>query len=60
MSKPKRYTVCVDFDGVIHSYESPWKAAHLIADAPVAGALEWLCAISKKFDIVILSTRSPL
>lgn len=57
MSKGKRYTVCVDFDGVIHSYESPWVSPHVIPDAPVSGALEWLLKTSKKFDIAILSTR---
>jgi hypothetical protein len=52
-----RYTISVDFDGVIHSYKSPWKAVHIIPDDPVEGALEWLCAMGKKFDIAITSTR---
>lgn len=41
MSNP---IICVDFDGVIHSYTSPWIAPHVIPDPPVAGAIEWLQA----------------
>lgn len=57
--KPKneRYTVAVDFDGVIHSYTSPWVNAETIPDPPVPGAIEWLWEMSKRFEIVIFSTR---
>lgn len=34
--------ICVDFDGVIHSYTSGWKGVSVIADPPVPGAIEWL------------------
>ena len=34
--------ICVDFDGVIHSYVSPWVAPHIIPDPPVPGAIAWL------------------
>ncbi len=59
MSKPKneRYTVAVDFDGVIHRYDSPWVNAHTIPDGPVDGAIEWLFSALIKFDVVIFSTR---
>lgn len=59
MSKKKneRYTVAVDFDGVIHRYDSPWVNAHTIPDAPVDGALFWVYATLQKFDVVIFSTR---
>ena len=53
----KRYTIAVDFDGVIHSYVSPWVDAHLIPDPPVDGAIEWLKQIAESFDIVIFTTR---
>jgi len=33
-------TICVDFDGVIHSYTSGWKGAAVIPDRPVPGARE--------------------
>lgn len=53
----KRYTVAVDFDGVIHSYLTPWVAAHVIPDPPYPGALDWLHSILQDFDVVILTTR---
>lgn len=34
--------ICVDFDGVIHSYTSGWKGIDVIPDPPVPGAIEWL------------------
>lgn len=59
MSKAKgeRYTIAVDFDGVIHSYTSPWVNAHTISDRPVAGAIEWLRDIALKLEVVIFTTR---
>lgn len=59
MSKPKgeRWTIAVDFDGVIHSYVSPWVAPQVIPDPPVDGAIEWLSAIQEHFDVVIFTTR---
>jgi len=53
----KRYTIAVDFDGVIHRYDSPWINAHTIPDLPVAGAMNWLSNMIQTFDIVIFSTR---
>ena len=53
----ERYTIAVDFDGVIHSYTSPWVAAHVIPDPPVDGAIEWLMRMADQFDIVIFTTR---
>ena len=57
MSEAKRYTVAVDFDGVIHSYTSPWVAPHVIPDLPVAGAIDWLFQMIQRFDVVIFTTR---
>lgn len=34
--------ICIDFDGVLHSYTSGWKGADIIADPPVEGAMLWL------------------
>lgn len=34
--------ICVDFDGVIHSYKSGWKGVSEIPDDPVPGAINWL------------------
>lgn len=52
-----KYTVAVDFDGVLHSYTTSWRGAHVIPDAPVPGAIEWLHRTIQKFDVVILTTR---
>lgn len=54
----ERYTVAVDFDGVIHSYSSPWVDAATIPDPPVDGAIEWLFEMLQKFDVAITSTRN--
>lgn len=55
MSKP---ILCVDFDGVIHSYTSGWKGACEIPDPPVRGALSWLYAAGEHWQIAIYSSRS--
>jgi hypothetical protein len=34
--------LCLDFDGVIHSFKSGWKGAGKIPDPPVEGAIEWI------------------
>lgn len=54
----KRYTICVDFDGVIHSYTSGWQGADVILDPPVPGAIEWLNEMVKRFEVVIFTTRA--
>lgn len=38
----KNPIICVDFDGVIHSYVSGWMGVACIPDDPVPGAIEWL------------------
>jgi hypothetical protein len=55
--KPKQKTVCVDFDGVLHSYTSPWTTAEEIPDPPVPGALEFLTQAVQRFKVVVFSTR---
>jgi hypothetical protein len=52
-----RWTIAVDFDGVIHSYTSPWVAAEVIPDPPVDGAIEWLNQMRREFEVVIFTTR---
>lgn len=51
------YSIAVDFDGVIHSYTSGWAGADVIPDPPVPGAIDWLNEISKKFKVIIFTTR---
>lgn len=55
MGKP---ILCVDFDGVIHSYDSGWKGADVVSDGPVAGAIAWLYQVAMLFDVQIYSSRS--
>lgn len=55
MGKP---ILCVDFDGVIHSYTSGWKGETIVPDPPVAGALKWLWKATEWFDVQIYSSRS--
>ncbi|MGF1465298.1 MAG: hypothetical protein ACFCGT_04120 [Sandaracinaceae bacterium] len=53
-----RRTLCVDFDGVLHSYASGWRGATSIPDPPVEGAIAWLEAASERFDLAVTSARS--
>ncbi len=58
MSKP---ILCLDFDGVIHSYESGWHGnAEIILDLPVLGAFDFIRHASQYFDVMIFSSRSNL
>lgn len=50
--------VCIDFDGVIHSYTSGWKGEDVILDDPVPGVLEDLKIYLKHFKVCIYSSRS--
>lgn len=42
MSDRPNPIICVDFDGVIHSYSSGWQGIDVIPDPPVEGAIAWL------------------
>lgn len=55
MSKP---ILCLDWDGVIHSYTSGWKGARIIRDPPVEGAMKFIWDASEHFVIAIFSSRS--
>lgn len=55
MGKP---ILCLDFDGVIHSYKSGWKGADVIPDPPVDGAIAFILSALNEFDVVIFSSRS--
>ena len=50
--------LCLDFDGVLHSYESGWKGATVVPDPPVPGALEFLDRARHEFQVAIFSSRS--
>jgi len=55
VSKP---ILCLDFDGVIHSYTSGWKGADVIPDPPVDGAIAFMLGAMEHFTVVIFSSRS--
>lgn len=57
---PRKKTVLVDFDGVLHSYTSGWKGPTIIPDPPVEGAIEWLDRLLQdgRFKVCIFSTRN--
>lgn len=58
MAKYKK-TICVDFDGVIHSYSSGWKGTTNIVDPPTPGSREFLATLlNRQWDVVIFSTRA--
>ena len=55
MNKP---ILCLDFDGVIHSYTSGWKGPRTIPDDPVPGAIDFLVEALQHFRVAIYSSRS--
>ena len=51
--------ICLDFDGVVHSYRSGWQGISVIPDPPVPGAFEAINAYLKAgFVVAIYSSRS--
>lgn len=51
-------TIIVDFDGVIHSYTSPWSGPGVAEDPPVPGAIDFLFLAVRDFRVAIVSSRS--
>lgn len=50
--------ICLDFDGVIHSYTSGWQGTDIIHDPPVHGAIETLHHYLNNFSLAVFSARS--
>lgn len=57
-SGPSKLILCLDFDGVLHSYTSGWKGAAVVADPVVPGAVEFLAEATRVFDVQVFSSRS--
>jgi hypothetical protein len=55
---PTRPILCLDFDGVLHSYSSGWQGADVIPDPPVSGAIAFLREAVQHFTVAIYSSRS--
>jgi len=55
MGKP---ILCLDFDGVMHSYTSGWQGPTVISDPHVPGLFEFIDAAAEHFEIVVYSSRS--
>lgn len=52
-----KLTICLDFDGVIHGYQSGWKGAHTIPDDVVPGTKEAIIRLRKIFTVKVFSAR---
>jgi hypothetical protein len=52
-------TICLDFDGVIHSYMQPWIDAITIPDPAVFGAFEFITqCLDDGYAVAVHSSRS--
>ena len=58
LMESKKPILCLDFDGVCHSYVSGWKGASVIPDPHVPGLFEFLESAKQDFDIQVFSSRS--
>lgn len=60
-SEAMQRAICIDFDGVLHSYTSGWQGHELIGDGPVDGAREACQRLHEAgFKLYVLSSRSML
>jgi hypothetical protein len=52
-----RRTVCLDFDGVLHSYRSGWCGVEVIPDPPIHGTRDAIAHLRQHYRVVVHSSR---
>ncbi len=52
-----RPTICLDFDGVIHSFRSGWQGESIIPDPPIHRVDEAIRQLRKTYRVVVYSAR---
>ncbi len=55
--REKRRTICLDFDGVIHSYRSGWCGVDNIPDPPIHGTARSIERLRQDYYVVVNSAR---
>jgi hypothetical protein len=50
-------TVCLDFDGVLHSYRSGWRGEEIIPDPPIHGTSAAVARLRQQYRVVVYSAR---
>jgi hypothetical protein len=50
--------LCLDFDGVLHSYTSGWQGPAVIPDPPVPGFARFLLQAVEHFQVHVFGSRS--
>ena len=58
VTRDRKPILCLDFDGVIHSYKSGWQGADVVPDPPTEGAIDFIREAVDAFRVAIFSSRT--